>query len=104
MAEMLPKDREKLVHLWMGPCEVLKESQEGRYTMCTPHGDEDHHVDLLKPYISALNGQSIPFLHYQPRNLPISDGFTVEGVERHRRSPTGEMQWKVKWKGSEQRT
>ena len=73
----LPKDREKLDPLWIRPCEILNEVQRGRYTMSTTRGKEDHHMDSLKPYTPALNEQSIPFIHYQPRNLPLSDGFTV---------------------------
>ena len=79
----------------MGPCEVLGEGQGGRYTLSTPHGEEDHHMVCFKPYIPSLNGQSIPFLHYQPRNLPLTDGFTVESNEKHSRV-AGELQRLVK--------
>ena len=51
------KDRSKLDPLWMGPCEVLKHVRSGRYTVKTPYGDEDHHVDQMKLYKPELTGK-----------------------------------------------
>ena len=96
--KVLPKDREKLDPTWMGPCEVLKHVHGGRYTVKTPFGDEDHHMDSFKPYVESHTGKSIPFLYYKPPKVPESDTWTVEKILKHREYK-GKQQWLVLWKG-----
>ena len=96
--KVLSKDKNKLDPLWMGPCEVLKHVHSGRYTLKTPYGDEDHHVDSMKPYKPGLSGKSIPFLYYKPPTVPEDDTWVVEKILKHKK--TGDrLQWLVKWKG-----
>ena len=99
--KVLPKDKDKLDPLWMGPCEILKHVHSGRYTVLTPYGDEDHHMDAMKPYTPELTGKSIPFLYYKPTTVPEGDTWIVEKILKHRKSRDGRLQWLVKWRGYE---
>ena len=99
----LSKDKNKLDPLWMGPCEILKHVHGGRYTVQTPFGDEDHHMDSFKPYKTDLKGKSIPFLYYKPPTVPEDDNWIVEKILKHRQKD-GRLQWLVKWKGHKQQT
>ena len=97
------KDKNKLEPLWMGPCEVLKHVHGGRYTVKTAFGDEDHHVDRMKPCIPGLHGKNIPFLHYQPSDIPEDDNWTVEKILKHKKVGD-QLSWLVKWKGYDKPT
>ena len=101
--KVLPKDKDKLDPLWMGPCEILKHVQSGRYTVQTPFGDEDHHMDSFKPYKPDLKGKCLPFQYYQPSSVPEDDTWVVEKILNHR-VRNGKTQWHVKWKGHSQTT
>ena len=86
-----------------GPCEVLKHVHGGRYTVQTAYGDEDVHMDSMKPYRPPLTGKSIPFLYYQPNTVPEDDTWIVEKILKHR-LVDGRMEWLVQWKGFAKRT
>ena len=92
------RDRTKLDPLWMGPCEVLRHVRSGRYTIQTPYGAEDHHIDHMKPYRPDLSGKSIPFMYYQPNTVPEGDTWIVEKILRHRKIGD-RLEWLVKWRG-----
>ena len=97
------KDRSKLDPLWMGPCEVLKHVRSRKYTVKTPYGDEDHHVDQMKLYKPELTGKNIPFLYYKPPTVPEDETWIVEKILKHK-TTGGRLYWLVKWKGFEKPT
>ena len=92
------RDREKLDPLWMGPCEIIRHVHGGRYTVSTPYGEDDHHMDSFKPYMPGLRGEKLPFHYYRPHDVPEEDNWTVEKILKHRRKD-GKLQWLVQWKG-----
>ena len=66
--------------------------------MQTAYGDEDVHMDSMKPYRPPLTGKSIPFLYYQPNTVPEDDTWIVEKILKHR-LVDGRLEWLVQWKG-----
>ena len=103
LVKVLDKDRSKLDPIWMGPCEILRHVQSGRYTVKTPFGSEDHHMDSFKPYYPDLKGKSIPFHYYRPQTAPEDDNWQVEKILKHR-TIDGRTEWLVKWKGYDKST
>ena len=80
---------------------MLKHVHGGRYTVQTAYGDEDCHMDSMKPYRPELSGKSIPFQYYQPSTIPEGDTWIVEKILKHRVSK-GKTEWLVQWKGYSQ--
>jgi len=97
------KDKNKLEPLWMGPCEILRHVRSGRYTVKTAYGDEDHHVDRMKPYKPGLHGKNVPFLYSKPPTIPEDDHWVVEKILSHKKVGN-RLSWLVKWKGYEKPT
>ena len=99
----LEKDKStdsKLDPLYTGPCEVLERvGTTGRYVVGLPHGTESVHMERLKPYLSALNGDKLKLLFFKPEpKLPVDDTIVVEKILKHR-IVNGRHQWRVRWKG-----
>jgi hypothetical protein len=95
-----PATGTKLDPLWTGPCEVMEVTGPGRYTINLPEGSEDVHTSSLKPYLLQMSGTAITWKYFQPRKYQeATEGAIVEAILSHRKRK-GQLQWKVKWKGS----
>ena len=70
---------------------MLKHVHGGRYTVKTAAGDEDVHIDSMKPYTPELTGKSIPFLYYKPTVLPEDDTWVADKVLDYRISKDGKQ-------------
>ena len=74
------KDRGKLEHLWMAPCEILKHVRSGRCTVKTAYKVEDHLVDQMNLDKSQLPGKNILFLYYKTPTAPEDYHWIVEKI------------------------
>ena len=88
----------KLDPLWCCPCEIIERvAHTGRYRVALPQGEDDVHLEDMKPYVTSIEGKAIPCLFYQPKNvLPTCDSHMVDKILAHR-SRNGRHEWKVRW-------
>ena len=82
------KETEKKLEIrWLGPCEVLEHIVEGRYKISHPvAGEQEVHMDRLKPYMPTLEGDAYPLHYFFPQGTPAEkdDRWQVENFLAHR--------------------
>ena len=90
----------KLDTLWYGPCEIkARIGNTGRYTVSMFYGDDDIHIEDIKPYFPSIDGTAIPYLYFMPKaTMPTTDTHVVDKILDHR-IRHGKHEWKVRWKG-----
>ena len=100
---------EKLETYWVGPCRVVQRVGEHSYVVETRLG---HHVDVhrchLKPHVEDVHsGRPLALFQFKqaaPEMDLAVDEWVVDKITGHRHNAAGDLEFRVRWMGSEEDT
>jgi hypothetical protein len=100
---------DKLATYWCGPCVIKRREGQHSYVVETRDGHEvDVHRCHLKRHVEdEYSSVPLPLYYYKQavEDLGVQpDEWEVERITKHRRTPNGDFQFLVKWRGSEKLT
>ena len=106
-----PKGRtgDKLDTEWVGPCTIVQRVGEHSYVVRTREGHQiDVHRCHLKEHVEdEYSGRPLALFHFKqaaPELDMALDEWTVDKILAHRVNKAGDLEFQVRWLGSEQLT
>ena len=92
----------KLDSKWIGPCTLLRRKGAHTYDVqVSPTRTRSVHTSHIKPHFPTTNGTGWELFHKLDTEAADSgvDEWNVAKILRHRRLPSGELQFLVRWEG-----
>ena len=100
---------EKLETYWVGPCRVIHRAGEHSYVIETRPGHQiDAHRCQLKEHAEDIySGKPLALFHYRQAAPELDlavDEWIVDKIVAHRLNSAGDLEFRVRWLGSEELT
>ena len=100
---------EKLETYWVGPCRVIRRVGEHSYVVETRPGHQidAHRCQLMAHVEDIYSGRPLALFHYKQAAPELDlavDEWVVDKIVAHRRNGAGDLEFHVRWLGSEELT